>query len=284
MKLSDLFETDNPLPDEAPLVLTLINNLLKKGTEVRVYYKGDGGKMVDLEWDAPSEAAKHRASDTAPGNGASSFKLEDGRWVVIGDQNLEKLKLFKSTRSSFSNKELFTLRAPSVDEARTGLGLEQHRSIMVRETMAWIHTTDLEFKDIIKNAGWRLNREPTAGLDGGYFGGTLQTTAAAKRSLIPLGEQHDMVMKLIIKKLLHYVKEGHRVSATPYATHAMAKRHLTTKDTVDSVLDMVKDQGAYISMDGSKFDMYWHISLPEGIKDRYEAARIKLMGGDQYEA
>jgi hypothetical protein len=268
MKLSDLFE-DDAFPDEAPLVLTLINNLLKKGTEVRVYYRGDGGSMVNLEWDPPAQHG---------GNGATSFKLEDGRYMTIRDDNLDKLKLIKSRRSSFSGVNMFTLRAPNVDEGRTGMGSEQHRSTVVRETMAWINMVDLEFKDLIKGAGWRLSKAPTAGLDGGYFGGTLQATASSKRALISLHEQREMMMKLIIKKLLHYVKEGHRVSATPYATHAMAKRHLTTKDTVADVLDMVEDQGSFISMDGAKFDMYWHISLPQGIRDRYEAATRKLMG------
>jgi hypothetical protein len=97
MKVLELFEDDR-LPDEAPFVLTVMRNLLKKGTEVRFYYKGDGGIVKFIEWDPPQNPG---------GNGATSVKLEDNRWIVINDKNLEKLQLRQ--KKSHSGAEWFTL-------------------------------------------------------------------------------------------------------------------------------------------------------------------------------
>jgi hypothetical protein len=101
MRVSELFEDEDRLPDEAPLVLTIMKNLLKKGVEVRVYYKGDGGQIQTLEWDPPGK------SSGLNGVGASSFLLMDGRWIVMNDNNLDKQKLHQ--QKSNTGKEWFTL-------------------------------------------------------------------------------------------------------------------------------------------------------------------------------
>jgi hypothetical protein len=108
MRVSELFEDEGRLPDEAPFVLTIIKNLLKKGTEVRVYYKGEGGQIEGLEW-VPSTVGTIM--------GYSVFELSYGLGsMTINDVNLDKLKLFQNKRSSFSQKDMFTLRSPSDDD------------------------------------------------------------------------------------------------------------------------------------------------------------------------
>lgn len=96
MKVNELFE--DRLPEEAPFVLTVMQNLLKKGTEVRVYYKGDGGIIKRIEWDPP-------APNVAGGLGA--ILLTDDRWIVINDANLDKLKLRQ--KKSLAGAQWFTL-------------------------------------------------------------------------------------------------------------------------------------------------------------------------------
>lgn len=248
MKLSDLFETAE-LPEDAPMVLTIMNNLLKKDIEVRVYYRGDGGRIDSLTWDPTT---------------GSAFMIRNSwlKAIKVTDDQLEKMKLFQSKRSSFSNRDMFTLRVPQVDEA-TG-DARQAR-------MDWINSVDAEFKALIKEAGWRQNREPKPALENATFGGTIYAPKSAQNGVLPMHVQREMVTKLIIKKLLDYAKQGHLVSATPYSISAMARRYLTADDTVDDVIEMLKDQGEVISMDGNKFEMYWSISIPKDLNDAYEA-------------
>lgn len=250
MKLSQLLENEGE-----PLLTTILRKALARGKQVRVYYKGDGGVVKDIEWDPPAKASRRHASSDFVGNGASSFKLIDDRWVVIGDHNLEKLET--TTRVGDGGREIIV--AKERPRAPVAEGMMDGRD--------WINARDAEFKKIISDAGWVLKRQPSYGLENGYFGGTIHATAAAKRSLLNLTEQRQLLMKLLARKFIALAKEGATVIVAPYNVGRSAPSltvlpHTTVEDIIDSMQD-----GVVIKLDGSAFDSYWQVSVPKDIVD-----------------
>jgi hypothetical protein len=265
MKISEITDYN---PDE-PIVLPIMRNAIKKGLEVRVYYKGDGGIVKDIEWDPPAKARaqayRGNGPETREGNGASSFKTVDGRWVVIGDHNLEKLKMHK--RTDRDGKVSLTLKA-DVGRARTDEGMNDGRN--------WVDTLSNDFMKIIHGAGWMLNKGPTYGLEHGYFGGTMRASASAKRSMLTLEEQRKLLMKMIAKKLIEVAKMT-SVTVAPYNVKRNAgalqiRPHTTIADMIDSWED-----GMYVKMDGTAFDMYWSIRIPKDIVDHVSDEFAKVI-------
>jgi hypothetical protein len=264
MKIAQLFEDD-----QEPLMITILRNAMEKGKQVRVYYKGDGGLVKTIEWDPPAEARKHRASDTMPGNGASSFKTVDDRWVVIGDHNLEKLVLSK--RVDKDGVEHLTLKQEAGRPIKEGMNAGRE----------WVDKLDAEFKAIVTGAGWMLKRPPTYGLENGYFGGTLRATASAKRSLLNIYEQRVLIMKMLARKFIALNKDGISVTVAPYNvarnTSALTvQAHTTVEDIIDTLED-----GIFVKVDGTAFDAYWSVAIPKDIVDHVTTEFSKALTGTQ---
>jgi len=136
MKISQLFEDD-----QEPLMITILRNAMEKGKQVRVYYRGDGGLVKTIEWDPPAPLRNQgNGTETRVGNGASSFKTVDDRWVVIGDHNLEKLVL---TKREERGVEVLTLKQEAGRTVKEGMS----------DGRDWINKTDAEFKAVITVPG-----------------------------------------------------------------------------------------------------------------------------------
>ena len=261
--------------DAEPLLTTILRKALEKGKEVRVYYKGNGGKVKDIEWDPPAKTAKigRDSPEVEKGNGATSFKLKDGNWVVIGDHNIDKLKT--STRTNKDGSEVITAKAPPIVE-----GMMDGRD--------WIDARWAEFKKIVTDAGWMISNKPSYGLENGYFGGTFRASAAAKRSLLNLTEQRHLIMKMLARRFIKLASEGLNVVVSPNAIGgnggASSSRRLNVRPETQIVLiiDALED-GMYIKMDGSAFDAYWTVSVPKHIVDHTTDAFAKALTKARHE-
>lgn len=259
MKIAQLFEDDSE-----PLMITILRNAMAKGKQVRVYYRGDGGLVKTIEWDPPAKRQLSNGPESASGNGATSFKTEDGRWVVIGDHNLEKLMLSK--RVDKDGVEHLTLKQVA-GPVREGMS----------DGRDWINKLDAEFKAIVTGAGWMLKRPPTYGLENGYFGGTLRATASAKRSLLNITEQRTLIMKMLARKFIALSKDGVSVTVAPF--NVQRNRSALTiqpHTTVDDIIDTMTD-GMFLKIDGTAFDAYWSVSIPKDIVDHITAEFSKAL-------